>query len=401
MSDIIQVKHPITRDSKIISQQYHTYTPYTQSYENNDEIRIVIQPQDINVLPSESYLHIEIAAKRNVEYELGSLQKVKFNRLFIARLFSEMRYELNGVEIDRCKNPGITSNLKTMIACKSSDKFFFNLYSLNDDQVVVTASYSLILPLRFVFGFCDDYNKMILNSKHELIILRNRTDSDLYASKSGVDFNPFEMKVTKIHWKIQHIQLSDEGRLLTLKSLEQDDNILMAYRSWDLYDLPVVPQARRNVWKVKTTTELTKPRFVVVAFQTNHNTYSFNHCNINNIKLYLNDERYPYDNLNTSFTKSNYHELFHMLLKIQKSYYNDECNVNPAIVDFNDFKDNATIFPIDCSRSDENKKNSTVDVQIEIESSKNIPENTKAYCLIIHDNLVKYSPLSNIVQREF
>lgn len=401
MSEIIQVKTPIVRDNKIISQQYHTYTPYTQSYEKNDEIRIVIQSQDINVLPSESYLHIEFVATKIPAIPTDTLKKAKFIRLFLAHLFSEMRYELNGVEIDRCKNPGTTSILKTMLACKSSDKNFYNLFTINDNTDIVQTTYSLILPLRFLFGFCDDYNRMILSSKHELIIIRNRCDSSLCLSQMNSE--KFEFNVTKIHWKIQHIQLNDEGRLLTLKSLEYDDNIPMAYRSWDLYDLPVLPQARRNIWKVKTTTQLAKPRFVVVAFQTfpRLDGSHFDHCNITDIKLYLNDERYPYDNMNMSFSKSRYHELYHALLKIYKSYYNDNCNENPAQITFDDFKNGSTIFPFDCSRSDEKNKNGTVDVQLEIESFRSIPENTRAYCLIIHDNLVWYSPLTNIVQREF
>ncbi|XP_031639727.1 uncharacterized protein LOC116351727 [Contarinia nasturtii] len=400
MSNIIQIKAPIIRDNNIISQQYHTYTPYTQSYENNDEIRIAIQSQDLNVLPSESYLFIEFEAKRSGT--TVSTQKVKFNPFYLAHLFSEMRYELNGVEIDRCKTPGITSALKTMIACKSSDLSLYYLYRLNEEVDILQTTYSLILPLRFIFGFCDDYNKIILNSKHELIIIRNRIDSGLCSSES--DSEVFKFNVTKIHWKIPHIKLSDEGRLLTLKSIERDDSIPMAYRSWDLYDLPVVPQARRNIWKVKTTTQLTKPRFVVVAFQTItdpcKNVSEFSHCNISDVKLYLNDERYPYDNLNTSFSQSRYQELYHTFLKIHQSYYNDG-NPNAAGVNFHDFKNGSTIFPFDCSRSDERHKNGTIDVLIEIESNRNIPENTKAYCLIIHDNLVRYSPLTNFVRREF
>lgn len=85
----------------------------------------------------------------------------------LPHLFSEMRYELNGFEIDRCKVPGITSTLKNMIAYKSEDERPYLLFNQNSTTAINAATYKMVLPLRFVFGFCDDFRKVILNSKHE------------------------------------------------------------------------------------------------------------------------------------------------------------------------------------------------------------------------------------------
>ncbi|KAJ8914680.1 hypothetical protein NQ315_017378 [Exocentrus adspersus] len=51
----------------------------------------------------------------------------------------------------------------------------------------------------------------------------------------------------------------------------------------------------------------------------------------------------------------------------------------------------------DCSRRDENERPSTVDVRLEIEAAQGFPENTRAYCIIIHDCIMEYLPLDNIV----
>ena len=49
-------------------------------------------------------------------------------------MFDEIRYELNGVEIDRNRNVGITSTIKNYVlgVQKSSELFFvkFNLYRM-------------------------------------------------------------------------------------------------------------------------------------------------------------------------------------------------------------------------------------------------------------------------------
>lgn len=229
----------MNREDNITNIQYHTYTPYTSSYNNNDEIRIAIQSQDLYVLPSESYLHIEFTLTPTQQ---GAAINGVFLHNFSAHLFSEMRYEINGFEVDRSKNPGITSHLKSMIATKLTDKTAYELYTLNDGSAMRATIFSMILPLRFVFGFCDDYNKIILNSKHELILVRNRSDINSYIANA----NNVVFTVNKIHWKIQHISLNDATKLSMLKTLDRNDDIPLAYRSWDLYELPVIPQSTRH-----------------------------------------------------------------------------------------------------------------------------------------------------------
>ncbi|KYN35075.1 hypothetical protein ALC56_10595 [Trachymyrmex septentrionalis] len=54
---------------------------------------------------------------------------------------------------------------------------------------------------------------------------------------------------------------------------------------------------------------------------------------------------------------------------------------------------------IDCSRQNESIKSATVDIRIEFECKENIPLNTTAYCLIIHDKMIEYNPLINVIRK--
>ncbi|KYN12370.1 hypothetical protein ALC57_15485, partial [Trachymyrmex cornetzi] len=54
---------------------------------------------------------------------------------------------------------------------------------------------------------------------------------------------------------------------------------------------------------------------------------------------------------------------------------------------------------IDCSRQNESVKSATVDIRIEFECMENIPLNTTAYCLIIHDRVIEYNPLTNVIRK--
>lgn len=406
-SKILQVKKSLRRLEDITSLQDHTYTPYCTAFNNNDEIRITIQSQDLYVLPSDSYLLIEFHVGLRDGQPLGA-EASCFSNLFIAHMFSEMRYELNGFEIDRCKTPGITSALKMLIACQEKDKENLLLVHQRGMTTIAAGTYQMVLPLRFVFGFCEDYEKIVLNSKHELILVRHRTNANMFVQAAAeIDELNLDFSVTKLVWKMPHVSLSDGAKLSMLRMVSQNNELHLPFRSWDLYELPVVPQTTRHTWSVKTTNKVNKPRYVIVAFQTNRQNVvradpsKFDHCNTTNMKLYLNNERYPYDDYHLDFAHHNYHELFLTLSKIQHSYYNGNGGSNPmnGWPDYNTFA-TLPVFAFDCSRSDENLKPGMVDVRIEIETSANIPANTTAYCMIIHDNLIKYSPFSSTVYRD-
>ena len=165
MSEVLQVHQGVAHVDDITGVRYHTYTPYSTSFQNNDEIRITIQSQDLYVQPSESHLIIEFTPVKRGGTPIGE-KEAYFTALSGVHFFNEMRYELNGVEIDRCKLPAITSQLKTMIACKTTDMFDMKVLTLLNGSFLGKKIYRLTIPLKFMFGFCDDYNKVILNSKH-------------------------------------------------------------------------------------------------------------------------------------------------------------------------------------------------------------------------------------------
>lgn len=398
-NNILNIKDSIHHEDFITSQQFHTYTPYTTSFDNNDEVRITIQSQDLFVLPSYSYLYIDFStALRGAEPM--DVQDISFSYNFTTHMFSEMRYELNGIEIDRNKMPGITSTMKCLIACKSEDEQSYALFNENSGKAVTAGTYKMLIPLRFLFGFCDDFRKVIMNCKHELILTRGRSNDCLYKSNTDI----VKLTINKIHWKIPHVSLSDNAKLSMLKIMSKNDSLYIPFRSWDLYEFPVLPTTNRHTWSVKTTSQVKKPRYVIVAFQTNRRTLvkdssEFDHCNISNIKLYLNNERYPYDDLNLDMSENHFYELYYMLQSIQQTYYNEVSFNNPTAYNLEHFL-RRPLFAFDCTRSDETIKTGMVDVRLELESKSNFSASTAAYCLIIHDNLIRYSPFSSIVHRE-
>ena len=199
-----------------------------------------------------------------------------------------------------------------------------------------------------------------------------------------------------------NITLSNARKASLLKFIEKDPALTVSFRSWELYEYPQLPATSKHVWTVKTTNQLEKPRYVILAFQTARNNEAkanaseFDHCNISNVKLFLNSQYYPYGNLNLNMEKNQFVLLYEMFAKFQASYYGRE--VEP-IINSTDFKSRIPLIVFDCSKQNESLKSAPVDVRLEFETKKDFPEKTTALCLIIHDRIIQYKPISGDVKR--
>ncbi|KAL7298966.1 hypothetical protein TKK_0008066 [Trichogramma kaykai] len=172
-----------------------------------------------------------------------------------------------------------------------------------------------------ILGFAEDYPKIIVNMKHELILTRARTDLNavLQTQRQVGEARTYEevkITISKLEWVMPYVQLSNQYKIRLLHQI--DKPIAMSFRSWELYEYPTLPISTRHVWTVKTSNQLEKPRFVILGFQTNRKAIRendaslFDHCNLTNVKLFLNSQYYPYNNLNINVAQSQYAALYDM-----------------------------------------------------------------------------------------
>ncbi|XP_026830870.1 uncharacterized protein LOC113563423 [Ooceraea biroi] len=318
----------------------------------------------------------------------------------VAFMFDEIRYELDGVEIDRNRNVGTTSTLKnyTLLTLDRGvtlgNSSWDTYYSDNADEY-----FNFCVPLSMLLRFYEDYKRVVINARHELILIRSRNDNN---SLLGNPALAPVIDIFKIQWRMPHVLLNEINKLSMLRALESGRYITMVFRLWDLYEYPLLQSTTKHSWAIKTATQLEKPRYVIFALQTGRkNVMSedvtiFDDCKLTNVKLHLNSEFYSYD-LNVDFEKNKNAILYDMYSRFRRAYYN--CNCAEAYLTPPNFLLRGPFVVIDCSRQNESVKSATVDVRLEFEGKENVPPNTTAYCLIIHDRVVEYSPLTNVVRR--
>lgn len=401
---MLSIRTPVVFDESIEHYEIHAHQPYaTSSFNNSDEIRIAVQHQDLCILPSKSSLHVH---GRLVKADGTAATTTNLVSNAVGHLFDEVRYELNAVEIDKSKNVGLTSLMKGYISLNPGQSVTLeNAGWISGDSKLTDDNgyFDVSIPLSLILGFAEDYRKIIVNAKHELILTRAKTDNNAVVQTGAAE--EFKIVINKVEWLIPYVTVSNQQKITLLRFLEKDPIISMSFRTWELYEYPLLPQTQAQVWTVKTSTQLEKPRYVILGFQTKRkndkskNVNHFDHCKISNVKLSLNSKSYPYGNLNLDIARNQFAILYDMYTNFQASYYGQEgCN-KPALLNKSDFLKNAPLIVIDCARQNESLKNAPVDIRLEFESKENFPAQTSAYCLILHDRIVEYNPISGNVKK--
>ena len=400
VASTLNIFNDLQFDTSITKHEYHVYQPTTHNYKNCDEIRILIQHQDILTVPSESFLRIHYTSKFPAK---SAYQRANNG---VAFLFEEIRYELNGVEIERAKDVGMSSLMKGLISLSKSDVQVLEpagwYDTLRPEQVSATEdkieSRVAQIPLSLLLGFAEDYKKFITHIKQELILIRSRTDKD-YAKSS----DDFTIDINKIEWFVPRIEVSDEFKLQLYEKIKRDPSIFIPFRRMELHELPSLRQTDHDTWNVKTSSALERPRYVILAFQTNRRDLTlqhadrFDHCNLRNVKVYLNSECYPYTHLNLNIENNDYALLYYMYTQFQVGYYNKSPRGDPLLT-FEKFKENM-IFVFDVSKQNEAIKSESIDLKIELEGKEVFKAGTRAYCLIIGDCIIEYKPISGLVRK--
>ncbi|XP_047993592.1 uncharacterized protein LOC125238959 [Leguminivora glycinivorella] len=395
-SAMLNIGERVIVDDTIESIEVHPYLPYNNSFETNDEVRIAINRQDIIVYPHESYLLIEGKFEKDMQIINNAM----------AFLFQDVRYELNGVEIDRTKNCGITTTMKGLVSYGTDMEHSLESSSWNigKHKVIVDKKndFSYTVPLSHLLGFAEDYKKVIVNAKHELIL--NRASTNEHCATVAADSTPIDVTITRIVWRMPVVKVSDREKLRLMQYVENDIPIPIAFRTWELYEYPSLPAGvDEHVWSIKTSTMLEKPRYVIIGLQQERKTdkkkasCKFDHVNLQNCSVYLNSQCYPYDSFNTDFSKDFMALQYNAYANFQRSYYGKP--VPTPLMSINDYKVHGALVVIDTSRQPDTFNSGIVDIRVVMKFTKDTPTNVAAYCLILHDSMFEYSPLTGKVRK--
>ncbi|XP_053598636.1 uncharacterized protein LOC128668856 [Microplitis demolitor] len=368
MAIILDIQRPIIFDESIAHYELHAHQPYASStLNNNDEVRITIQNQNLCIFPSKNALHILGKFTKSDNTAVAATNNLV--NMGIGHMITKFRLLMNGVEVDRSSNVCITNLMKGFVSFSPNQlSALENAGWVMEDDVKLTnaaGSFDLLIPLNILSGFAEDYLRVLMNVQLEIILTILNSDINAY---------------------IQQAAGAEE----------------VNFRTWELNEYPLLPATSKHIWAVKTSTQLEKPRYVILGFQTakkndaRKNASRFDHCTLRNVKLLLNSQSYPYGDLNLDINDNQYALLYSVYTDFQSSYYNKEAE---PLLTKQKFLQEAPLCVTDCSKQNEAINSGPVDIRLEFESTNQFPQNTTAYCLIIHYRIVEYNPISSTVRK--
>ena len=413
---IFNIKEKFDEDDSISSYEFHEFGPQTGANLNNQgEIRITIENQDEFFLPSEAYITIEGQLQKNDGTPYANADVITLTNNALMYLFTNIRYNLSGQEIESLNNPGQGTSMLGMLTypddfSKSSglNQLWFkdtgadaNLatntgFAGRQGYIVKSSNpkgtFSFCIPLKHIFGFAGDYEKIIYGFKHELTLVR-KDDSDAIFRAAAADAG--KVHLTKCSLYMPLVYPSDMEKLALYKTIESKSSLDVGYRMRQC-DTITVPQSTNFSWRLSVKSSPEKPRWVILGFQTNkdgnqeQNPAIFYHSNLTNAYVMLNSTRYPAVDYQLNFDQQRFSRMYKEAADFRKNYFGmdsliSNSNINPA-----DFKDLFPLFVFDVSKQSERLKNSITDITIKTQFSVNVPANTQAFAVVISDRILKF-----------
>ena len=429
MNSILRITDPIPKDDSIDKYEEIAYEPVagTNLNASGQDIRLTIETQDIFTHPSESYLIIEGELQKNDNNRYADDDPISLTNNGIMHLFKRIRYDLSGQEIENIMNVGQATTMLGLLKYPddfSKSKGLNQLWYKDTTSTAVLAdnvgfkirhdyltdnsrprgSFSFRIPLKHIFGFCGDYDKVVYGLKHNLTLTRNDDNEAIYRGANNAAGNPLvagKVILSKISWFMPHVTPADKDKMELYKIIERKEKIPVGYRMIQC-DSATIPQNSTSFsWRLSVKSSPEVPRFIIVGFQSGksgsqlQNPSLFDNVSVSNIYTMLNSVRYPTTDYNIVFVGQKFSRVYGDVAEFRSKFFNmDELisspNINPS-----DYRDLYPLFLFDVSKQSEKLKYSTTDIQVKMFFSLGIPANTQVYGVIISDRLINFQSDGN------
>ena len=418
MSDILRLTDEPLIDVSIESYEWQQYNPISGSQINTpSNITIIIESQSIYCHPAESYLLFEgrLTKADNLNTAYANDDAVTLTNNGLMHLFQQISYRMSNQEIETISNPGQATTMFGLLKYPNDFQLAQGLNQLwykdsgrtaviDDNQGFairqsyliqkpgVKGTFSFIVPLKHIFGFCDDYNKVIYGVRHELILGRKADDDAIFRDAAAA---AGKVVLDKISWFMPHVipSLMEDHQLN--KTIASKATFLVGYRARQC-DVTVVHPSTSFEWKLGVKSSPEQPRYVIIGFQTNRdgnqerNPSIFDHCNLTNMYVMMNTARYPAVDYYLSFPNQQFSRAYRAAATFSEKFYGMDEKLTQSNITPVDFKELYPIMVFDMSRQPERLKSSAVDIQIRGTFSVAPPVGTKAYAVQIYDKLFNF-----------
>ena len=182
-------------------------------------------------------------------YATADAVALKYNA--IMHLFSRIEYHLSNQLIESLNYPGQAT---TMIGLLKYPDDFSRAQGLNQlwykdtattvakadnnscvarhayvmQSPIVKGTFSFRIPLKHIFGFCEDYDKIVYGLKHNLTLVRKTDDDAIFR---GAAAGAGKVSLDKIFWLMAHVIPADAEKFSIYMIIESKVKLPVAHRT--------------------------------------------------------------------------------------------------------------------------------------------------------------------------
>jgi hypothetical protein len=416
-SAILNITEQPIVDESIEKYEFHEYEPVARSNLNSaGEIRIDVEKQDLFTHPSESYILFEGRLTKADGTAYANTDAVALTNNGLMHLFSQITYSLANQQVESVYHPGQAT---TMLGMLKYPDAFAKAQGLNQLWIKDTAStaaiadntgfavrqaylikkptakgtFSFIVPLKHIFGFCDDYDKIVYGFKHTLTLVRKSDDDAIFRAATVA---AGKVNIDKISWFMPHIMPALMENLKLCETIEAKTTLSVAFRSRQC-DITSIQDVTTFSWRLGIKNSDEKPRYIIVGFQTNRagnqeaNPSLFDHCDLRSMYIKMNQAQYPAVEYNLSFPNQQFARAYYNTATFSEKFYGMDQLITQSDITPVDFKDLFPIMVFDVSKRSEGLKPSSVDVQIKATFNTAVPKGTEVFAVVISDKMLNFT----------
>ena len=175
------------------------------------DIRITIETQDIFTHPSESFLIIKGQLTKNDDTLYADADAISLTNNGMMYLFKNIKYQLSEKTIEEVNYLGQATMMLGLLKYPDDSSKSHGINQLwykdtgptavlNHDNVGFKVrqayiikkpdpkgTFSFKIPLKHIFGFCEDYNKILYGMKQNVTLTRNNDNDAIFRANAAAD----------------------------------------------------------------------------------------------------------------------------------------------------------------------------------------------------------------------
>ena len=436
-------------DESTEEYEYFEYSPDSETLESLNgirEIRFNIEALSTFIHPHNSFLYFEGQIFNINDGRYTDFENVTLANDGILHLFSEIKYSINGQPIEDILNPAISSIMlgilrypddfsssEGLMQCWYKDTgngglTAKNTVTVNGEKALVSTDnigreerkklffdsvnavlnkgkFSFCIPLKHIFGFCDDYDKVMYGVNHGLSLFRKGDGTAIHKPNTYVDnaggniaVPDGKITLTKIKWCVPHVKPSLQIYNGLTEKIGRGNIVKIGFKSRKV-DEKIVDSANWS-WRVAVTSGNETPRFLILGFQTGDksqqngeantktaNPSVFDHCNVDHIQVKMLGRLYPSQAEILNFNENQYSKAYNNAAKFRELFDETPDLFSHFGIDPIEFKNLYPLFVFDVSHQIPKTISSVVEVVFNVKFRANPAANTTAYCLTIADKI--------------